>query len=115
MNDNYSVTKTKWDNGHVKTETPLYKGRKQGIERSFDRKGVLIATSEYSDDLLDGYVKTYFSSGMIESLQYYKKGQPVDDLIIYNEDGLVVYSTSGDYQTLTSYYDDEYHNVTKYF
>jgi antitoxin component YwqK of YwqJK toxin-antitoxin module len=85
MKSDYETKIIYWSNGKIKRETPYYKGKKQGTERNYDYQGILVWTVDYCDNLINGFIKTYFKSGMIESEQLYKNGEPIDNLIIHNE------------------------------
>lgn len=106
----YRIKRSYWSNGNIKRETPFYKDKRQGQEKNYDKEGILKSTVDYNDDLIDGYIKTYFKSGMVESSELFHKGISMNELLIYNEDGVLVYSSSNNYivDLPPCLYDDDY-------
>lgn len=89
MND---VKKSYWLNGIIKTEIPYLNGKKQGILKQYNKKGIMIQSVDCCDDKIDGYVKSYYDDGSLESSETYINGERQNDLVVYNKDGFVVYS-----------------------
>lgn len=62
-------------------------GKQNGLQRIYDKNGIVIIESNYKENVLDGVVTEYYSSGNIKSKAKFKNGKREGIAKVYYENG----------------------------
>ncbi|MBE6449964.1 MAG: hypothetical protein E7013_04680 [Alphaproteobacteria bacterium] len=82
------MVKHYYKNGILNTETPYKEGKKDGIEKWYDKAANLWHTISYKGGEKDGFEKYYDKNGNLLAENHFFKGSPADGVLrIYLSDG----------------------------
>jgi len=79
----------------------IFKGDSAAFHKHY-YKGSLIKEVDYINDTIDGDFKSYYKNGNLKSIIHYQKGEIIDSVVCYYENGKVFFS--GTLITGTEYY-----------
>ena len=78
-------------------------GKREGILKSFDITGRLIAEIEYKNDMISGYICNYHINGNIALKAEYKENHPNGKMMSFYESGVLQFETNYENGVLNGY------------
>lgn len=79
-----------FQNGQLKDKRQLLNNQRTGWSYSYNEKGELIFQNNYLNGNLTGVFKTFYPTGQISIIAYYKNNKKIDTTTYYNENGQVI-------------------------
>jgi len=76
-----------YESGETVSKGKLVKGKKEGLWKIYDTKGILLEHNNYKDDTLNGLRITFDKRGKIYTKAHYKMGIFVDSFFLYYPNG----------------------------
>jgi len=78
------------EDGSINTTSLYIKGRKEGEQKEYYKTGELLAVKNYVNGKLEGLAKEFFKSGTTKKTLTFKAGEPVSNLVTYDETGKII-------------------------
>jgi antitoxin component YwqK of YwqJK toxin-antitoxin module len=79
-----------YQDGSVKSQTPVKNGKRNGLVRNFNENGKLLSTAEYVEDLREGWLINYSTENYKPMLKaYFKKDTQNGPVIQYYQEGML--------------------------
>ena len=67
------------------------------IKKTFYKNGCIKTETDYCDGKINGFVRTYYEDGALESAEAYSNNIRNDDLVVYDRNGIITYSKDRTY------------------
>jgi antitoxin component YwqK of YwqJK toxin-antitoxin module len=79
-----------YSNGRIKAELQVNEnGERNGIAKYYSENGTLTGVSNFSNDTLDGEMRTFYPSGNPNNISVYVKGKVQGEVVEYYENGQI--------------------------